>query len=73
MFSHSRFLPPLLRRIDRADRAQIDVILDHAMARYQALYPEYEMVYLALPKEDSPQRKAEVAKVKAFLNRHPLD
>lgn len=73
MFFFSKISPFFLWRIDRADKGQIDRILDHAMTRYQALYPEYDMVYLALPKEDSPQRKAEVAKLKAFLNRHPLD
>lgn len=71
--SRSIRLAVLLRHIDRADREQIDRIVDHAMARYQALYPEYDMVYLALPRENTPRRRVEVAKLMQMLKKYPLD
>lgn len=72
LFKHTK-APSLLAQIDQAEKGEIDRIVDHAMARYQALYPEYDMVYLALPQKGNPQRQAEVDKLMEMLRRHPLD
>ena len=52
-------LDEMVRKIGAADSEMIDMILDAAMNRKRELYPEWEMVYLALPKNDPQEREAD--------------
>ena len=47
----------VLESIRNADTTEIGDILEAAVQRKRELYPEWEMVYLALPKNDPQERK----------------
>lgn len=47
----------VLNYIRQAEPGEIGDILEAAVARKRELYPEWEMVYLALPKNDPEERK----------------
>ena len=52
-------LSDVLSFISQADDAQLNDITTALSARYKALFPDWEVVYLALPLHD-PQRRAEL-------------
>lgn len=45
-------LEQVLQEIRRADAKEIDEILDAVLERRRQLYPGWEMVYLAAPKQN---------------------
>jgi len=47
----------VLYYIERACRKQIDEILNAAMRRKETLFPNWEICYLALPKNDRENRQ----------------
>ena len=47
----------LRRQISNADIAQIDIILEAAFARKRELYPQWDIQYMALPKDDWEERR----------------
>lgn len=47
----------LRRQINNADSAQIDSILEAAFARKRELYPQWDIQYMALPKDDWEERR----------------
>ena len=49
----SRFL----REIEKMGSAELDAILHAVMARHRALFPDWETVYLALPRKDLEMRQ----------------
>lgn len=53
-----------LQYIQRADRMEIQDLLDAAMARYRVLYPDWDIWYCAVEKND----KAAQERLTAFLN-----
>lgn len=50
-------LKRIMRDIQKADAREVDEILDAAMARRKQLYPDWEMVYFAVPKNDPRERQ----------------
>ena len=52
-------LSEILSFISQADDAQLNDITSALSARYKVLFPDWEVVYLALPLHD-PQRRAEL-------------
>ena len=52
-------LSEILSFISKADDSQLNTITDALSARYKALFPDWEVVYLALPLHD-PQRRDEL-------------
>ena len=52
-------LAEVLSFISQADDAQLNDITSALSARYKSLFPDWEVVYLALPLHD-PQRRAEL-------------
>ena len=52
-------LAEVLSFISQADDAQLNDITSALSARYNVLFPDWEVVYLALPLHD-PQRRAEL-------------
>jgi hypothetical protein len=47
----------LRREISNADIAQIDILLEAAFARKRELYPQWDIQYMALPKDDWEERR----------------
>ena len=47
----------LVNQILQADGAALDDIAKALTDRYNALFPSHEVIYLALPKDDSKERK----------------
>ena len=47
----------LRRQISNADIAQIDILLEAAFARKRELYPQWDIQYMALPKDDWEERR----------------
>lgn len=56
-----RWKEDLLRQIACADKMEIEDILSTAMKRKEELYPQWDMVYLALQKDDLEKRRATLA------------
>ena len=52
-------LSEILSFISKADDSQLNTITDALSARYKTLFPDWEVVYLALPLHD-PQRRDEL-------------
>lgn len=53
-----------LQYIQRADRIEIQELLDAAMERYRVLYPDWDIWYCAVEKKDKAARE----RLSAFLN-----
>jgi hypothetical protein len=47
----------LRKQIRKADREQIDILLEAAFARKRELYPQWDIQYMALPKDDWEERR----------------
>ena len=47
----------LRKQISNADSAQIDILLEAAFARKRELYPQWDIQYMALPKNDWEERR----------------
>ena len=45
------------QQISKADSAQIDILMDAVFARKRELYPQWDIQYMALPKDDWEERK----------------
>ena len=52
----------VLRKIGRADDGLISLISQALIRRFGVLYPDHELVVMALPKH-SPQERAEILKL----------
>ena len=50
-------LSEILSFISQADDSQLNTITDALSARYKALFPDWEVVYLALPCQDPERRE----------------
>ena len=55
----------LLEKIDEAGAGQIGEILQAAIDRYRELFPDYDITYLALPRDGT--RQATIDAVMAYL------
>ena len=49
-------LEDIILFISQADDSQLTTITDALSARYKALFPDWEVVYLALPLHDAERR-----------------
>ena len=50
-------LEDIILFISKADDSQLNTITDALSARYKALFPDWEVVYLALPLHDTERRE----------------
>ena len=50
-------LSGVMDRIGHADDIEINEIIQAVIRRYQRVYPDWEVVFLALPKNDPVERK----------------
>lgn len=47
----------VLARIEQADDAEINEIMAAVRRRYAAAFPDWEVVYIACPRENIPERR----------------
>ena len=47
----------ILRRIERADDLEIGEVIQAVIRRYQKIYPEWEAIFLTIPRNDPEERK----------------
>ena len=47
----------LQRQIRNADSTQIDILLEAAFARKRELYPQWDIQYMVLPRDDWEERR----------------
>lgn len=50
-------LDAVIREIDQADSVETEVLMEVIFERKRQLYPDWDICYLALPKEDWEKRK----------------
>jgi len=50
-------LQTLITAIEQADGLTIDEIIDALRRRYQKLYPDEEIIFLSLPRNDRSERR----------------
>ena len=50
-------LEEIVKEIRDADGTQIDILLDEVFYRKRTLYPQWDLSYLALPKNDWVERR----------------
>ena len=55
-------LEEILLFISQADDAQLNAITDALSARYKTLFPDWEVIYLALPCRD-PERREQLGEM----------
>ena len=48
----------LIDRVEDLLPGELIPVLDAVMERYRVLFPEWEIIYAAIPKEASPERTA---------------
>ena len=48
----------LIDRVDDLAPGELMPVLDAVLERYKELFPEWEIIYAAIPKEASPERTA---------------
>ena len=48
----------LVDRVDDLTPGELIPVLDAVLERYKVLFPEWEIIYAAIPKEASPERTA---------------
>lgn len=50
-------LEAVIREIETANAMETEVLMDVVFERKRQLFPDWEMIYLALPKEDRVRRE----------------
>ena len=60
---------PLIRR---ANKHQIGTVLEEAVRRYNALYPEWEITVISLKRSDDPAKQVEdaIRMLRSMLEQH---
>ena len=66
-------LNDVIRWIESMNSAEMDAILSAIIDRYSLLYPESELIYLFLPRNDMVERKQILHQVVTFLLKYPAD
>lgn len=59
--------------LESMNSGEMDAILSVIIDRYALLYPESELIYLFLPKNDMEERKQILQQVVKFLLKHSSD
>lgn len=58
-----------LKRIEQADEDETDMVIKSLFRCYGALYPEYELVILSLPKYNTEERNMEIDRIAVCLKK----
>ncbi len=59
-----------LREIEKMDSTELDAILHAAMERHRVLFPDWEIVYVSLPRNDLEMREKYLKMMMEFLEKH---
>lgn len=57
----------ILERIDAAPASEIDWIINVALERKRELYPEWDIYYMAVPREKGEMRRKNLESIQRFL------
>ena len=63
----------IMERIKRADDAQISQVIMAVIDRYAAVHPDWEIVFLSLPKDDPEERERCIHAAAAMLRQEKTD
>ena len=63
-------LEELISRIEVADHQEMDAILDALQSRYKHLFPDWEVAFLSVPREN---RREQARFLMEFIQKHYLD
>lgn len=63
-------LEELISRIEVADHEEMDAILDALQSRYKHLFPDWEVTFLSVPREN---RREQARFLMEFIQKHYLD
>ena len=61
-------LETLLDRIGELPSGQVWEVLEAVMERYRILFPEYELLLMSVPKEDTPERRRQLKALRDRLD-----
>ncbi len=54
--------------IDRAEPWEVDLLCDYIMDRKERAHPDWDFLYLALPRQDPAVRRTALNALRAFLD-----
>lgn len=60
----------ILEKIRRADDAEINEIIEAVTLRYQEVYPDWEVMFLSLPRNDPDACLRKLDQIADFVRRH---
>jgi hypothetical protein len=60
----------ILRTIYHSDDNEIDAIIKAIINRYRTKHPDWEIIFLSIPKNDLTARKNQLHALMAFLEKH---
>lgn len=63
-------LEELIAGIEAADHEEMDAIIDALQSRYKQLFPDWEVAFLSLPREN---RREQARLLMDFIQTHYLD
>ena len=69
MLKQKTTLPQVLEFIRQADDCQVSEIIHTLVARYKEVYPDWEVVFLSLPKNNPTERKNMIQRALYFLDK----
>lgn len=61
----------LLKRIQKADDKEMNEIIHSILKRYRTVYPDWDVAFLSLPKDDTKKRAALLNAILDSLREHP--
>ena len=66
-------LTDLVSRIQNADDVEISAIIEAVVERYTLVYPDWEVMFCSLPKNDLKERKLYAKRIVAYLTETVLN
>lgn len=63
-------LTAVLSKIRQADDLEINEIIQAVIGRYEAVFPDWEVMFLSLPKNDPAERSRSIEAIYALLKQH---
>ena len=60
----------IFKKIRRADDAEINEIIDALTQRYKEVYPDWEIMFLAMPRNDPDACLRRLEQIADFIRRH---
>lgn len=70
IYRKKKTLNDILKAIEHADDIEINEILNAVTQRYSNVFPEWEVMFLSLPKKDLEERRKILELFVSFLRRH---